>query len=62
MATLIFRVVKQDGSWAVECEGKLSHRVRDKDEAVASATKLARAAAGQGRLVQVRMDGEAGYF
>jgi hypothetical protein len=62
MSALIFRIVKHDGAWAVEHEGRLSNRARDKDEVIASATKLARAAVGQGRVVQVRVEGETGYF
>ncbi len=62
MTALIFKIVKHDGAWAVEHEGHLSNRARDKAEVVASATKLARAASGQGRIVQVRIEGETGYF
>ena len=62
MTALIFKIVKHDGAWAVEHEGLLSNRARDKAEVVASATKLARAASGQGRIVQVRIEGETGYF
>ena len=60
--TLIFRVTQRDGAWSVEHEGQFSNRSREKAEVIASATKLARAAAGQGRAVQVRIDGETGYF
>jgi len=62
MSPLIFKIVKHDGAWAVEHEGRLSNRARDKAEVVASATKLARAVSGQGRVVQVRVEGESGYF
>jgi hypothetical protein len=62
MSALIFKIVRHDGAWAVEHEGRLSNRARDKDEVIASATKLARAAVGQGRIVQVRVEGETGYF
>jgi hypothetical protein len=62
MSALIFRIVKHEGAWAVEHEGRLSNRARDKAEVVASATKLARAAVGQGRIVQIRVEGESGYF
>jgi hypothetical protein len=62
MSALIFRIVRHDGAWAVEHEGRFSNRARDKAEVVASATKLARAAVGQGRIVQVRVEGETGYF
>ena len=62
MSALIFKIVKHDGAWAVEHEGRISNRARDKAEVIASATKLARAAVGQGRVVQVRVEGETGYF
>lgn len=62
MSALIFRIVKQDGAWAVEHEGRLTNRARDKAEVIASATKLARAAIGRGQIVQVRVEGESGYF
>jgi hypothetical protein len=62
MSALIFKIVKHDGAWAVEHDGRLSNRAKDKAEVVASATKLARAAVGQGRIVQVRVEGETGYF
>ncbi len=61
-APLIFRVVEQDGAWSVEHEGLFSHRSQNKAEVVASATKLARAALSLSRAVQVRIDGETGYF
>ncbi len=62
MAILIFRVVHHDGAWSVEHEGRYSSRSADKAVAVASATKLARAAIGEGRPTQVRIEGETGYF
>ena len=61
-APLIFRVIHQDGAWSVEHEGHLSNRSADKATVIASATKLARAAANDGRPVQIRVDGETGYF
>jgi phosphotransferase system HPr-like phosphotransfer protein len=62
MPPLIFRVVQQDGAWSVEHEGALSNRSPDKAVVIASATKLARAAISAGRPVQVRIEGETGYF
>ncbi len=62
MSPLIFRVVQHDGAWSVEHEGHHSHRSQDKAEAVAWATKLARAAITVGQAVQVRIEGETGYF
>jgi len=62
MGPLIFRVVQHDGAWSVEHDGRRSNRSPDKAVAVASATKLARAALSAGRPVQVRVEGETGYF
>ncbi len=62
MSPLIFRIVQHDGAWSVEHEGRYSNRSQDKAEVMASASKLARAAAGSGRPAQVRVEGEAGYF
>ena len=62
MPPLIFRVLQHDGAWSVEHEGQMTHRSNDKAVAIASASKLARAAATSGRPAQVRVDGEAGYF
>ncbi len=62
MALMIFSVVRDDGAWAVEHEGARTNRSRDKAEVVASASKLARAAMTQGRLVQIKVEGETGYF
>ncbi len=59
---VIFNVVENDGAWSVEHDGALSDRTIYKAEAVASATKLARASSLQGRLTQVRIAGETGYF
>ncbi len=59
---LIFRVVQHDGAWSVEHQGHYSSRSPDKAVAVASATKLARAAITVGRPAQVRIEGETGYF
>lgn len=59
---LIFLVVQHDGAWWVEHEGRHSNRSHDKAVVIASATKLARAALGGGRPVQVRVEGETGYF
>ena len=62
MSTLIFSVIRNDGAWAVEHEGELTNRSRDKAEANAAASKLARAAISQGRMVQIRVEGESGYY
>ena len=63
VSPLVFKVVHWDGAWSVEHEGGHSDSCYDKDEAIASATKQARAAqADGGRPVQVRIEGETGYF
>jgi hypothetical protein len=62
MQALIFTIVKQDGAWAVRHDGLVTNRAIDKAEVIASATKLARAAGAKGRVVQVRIEGEGGYF
>ena len=59
---MIFQVFQHEGAWSVEHEGCISDRSAVKEEAVASATKLARAASATGQLVQVRVEGETGYF
>jgi hypothetical protein len=59
---LIFQVIQHDGGWWVEHDGKRSNRSLDKAVAIAAATRLARAAAGDGRPAQVRIEGETGYF
>lgn len=62
MSHLIFTVVRSDGGWAVEHQGAQSNRSIDKNEAMASASKLARAAMGAGQMVQIKVEGESGYY
>ena len=62
MSNIIYQVVRHDGAWAVEHEGRYSNRTPEKAIAIASANRMARAALGAGRLVQVRIEGESGYF
>ena len=62
MPPLIFHVVQHDGAWSVEHQGQHSNRSPDKAVVIASATKLARAAISAGQAVQVRIEGETGYF
>jgi hypothetical protein len=62
MSHLIFSVVRSDGGWAVEHDGERSNRSTDKNEAMASASKLARAAMSKGQLVQIKIEGESGYY
>jgi hypothetical protein len=62
MSRLIFQVVKLEGAWAVEHQGAFSNRSLEKAVAVASANRLARTAIAGGQAVQVRIEGESGYF
>ncbi len=57
MTPLVFRIVTHDGAWCVEHEGRFSNRSRDRDEVIASATKLARKSIDGGRPAQVRDEG-----
>ncbi|MBS0297830.1 MAG: DUF2188 domain-containing protein [Proteobacteria bacterium] len=59
---LIFRVLQHEGGWSVEHDGLISDGSRAKAEAVAAATKRARAALTLGQPVQIRVQGETGYF
>lgn len=58
----IFTVSSVTGGWAVEHEGVFTDQSRDKSIALASAAKLARAAMSAGEAVQVKVQGETGYF
>ncbi len=62
MSRLIFQVIRHDGAWAVEHEGSYSNRSVEKAVVVASANRLARNALNGGAAVQVRIEGESGYF
>jgi len=63
MSALIFRIVKHDGAWAVEHEGRLSNRRANKDEVIASGDQSSPGPPSvRGRVVQVRVEGETGYF
>ena len=58
----IFLVVQDGDAWLVEHDGVRSDRTIYKAEAMATATKLARAVSLQGQPTQVRIEGETGYF
>ena len=58
----IFTVCPVTGGWAVEHDGVFTAPSPDKAVAQASAAKLARAAMSEGEAVQVRIQGEMGYF
>ena len=62
IARAVFIVAPVEGGWAVEHSGGVTDRSSDKAETIASAHRLARAAMSAGQAVQVRIDGEAGYF
>lgn len=49
----IFTIIPHEGGWAVEHEGAYLAPSRTREEVVASASRLARAAFAQGRLVQI---------
>jgi len=59
---LILTVCRHDGAWAVEEEGRFFGHSIDKDIAKASANKRARQVQDEGRLCQVRVSGEHGFF
>ncbi|HKT54627.1 MAG TPA: hypothetical protein VJP88_09255 [Caulobacteraceae bacterium] len=58
----IFTVTRHGDGWAVEHNGLIAEAVSSKDEAHASAHKLARAAHDAGRPAQVTVAGEIGFF
>lgn len=58
----IFTVSSVNGGWAVERDGVYTDLSPDKAIAQASAAKLARAAMFAGESVQVKVQGEMGYF
>jgi hypothetical protein len=62
IARTVFIVAPVEGGWAVAHDGGFTDQSPDKAEATASAHRLARAAMSTGLAVQVRIDGEAGYF
>jgi hypothetical protein len=62
IARAVFIVAPVEGGWAVEHQGSFTDQSPDKAEVTASAHRLARAAMSSGQAVQVRIDGEAGYF
>jgi hypothetical protein len=58
----IYTVARHEHGWAVEFNGDISNVSKDKDEAKASAHKLARAASESGRAAMVVISGDMGYF
>ncbi len=65
MATLdrtVFTVMRHDGQWAVEHEGRYFGHSREKEEAKAAANREARAVQDAGQPCKVRVVGEHGFF
>jgi hypothetical protein len=58
----IFTVVAHENGWAVEHDGGFLDLARSRDEVIASASKRARAAIGEGRRAQVVIKGEPRSF
>jgi hypothetical protein len=59
---LVLTVCRHNGGWAVEEEGRYFGHTPDKDIARASAHKRAREMHEGGRLCQVRVTGEHGFY
>lgn len=59
---LTFAVVQHSGGWAVEHGGAFTDLSMSRDEVLASASRLARAANDAGALTQVTVQGERGFF
>jgi hypothetical protein len=58
----IFLVSPREDGWAVEHGGEVSGFRGSKEEAKATANKMARASQDAGRPCQVRVSGEHGFF
>jgi hypothetical protein len=58
----VFTVTRHGEGWAVEHDGQISGESGTKDEARATAHKLARAAHDAGRPCQVTISDETGFF
>lgn len=58
----VFTVTRHDGQWAVEHDGRYFGHSHDKDVAKAAANRQARSAQTSGRISQVRISGERGFF
>jgi len=61
-ARAVFTVTRHPEGWAVEHEGELLDPCRTQEEARAAATRRARACQDGGRLAQINMQGERGFF
>jgi len=58
----VYTVAVVEGGWAVEHLGVYTDQSRDKAEVMAAAHRAARAMSISGTPVQVRIEGETGYF
>lgn len=58
----VITVVRHEDQWAVEHEGQYFGHSPEKDVAKAAAARYARETQDGGRLCQVRITGETGYF
>jgi hypothetical protein len=62
MDRTILSVVRHDGAWAVEEDGRFFGPSSEKEVAKASANKRAREMQDGGRACQVRVSGEHGFY
>jgi hypothetical protein len=58
----VLTVVRREGEWAVELDGELFGRSRDREISKAAAHRRAREMQDAGRPCQVRVSGETGFF
>lgn len=57
----IFTLTPSVDGWAVEHDGRFHDHSRNREEAMASAVRRARASNESGRPAQIRVAGEAGF-
>jgi hypothetical protein len=58
----VLTVLRHEGAWAVELDGKLFGHSRDREIAKAAAHRRAREIQDSGQPCQVRISGETGYL
>ncbi len=58
----VLTVVRHQGAWAVELDGELFGQSQDREVAKAAANRRAREMHNAGRVCQVRVSGEPGFF
>lgn len=61
-ARAVLTVVRHEGEWAVELDGELFGRSRDREISKAAAHRRAREMQDAGRPCQVCVRGETGFF